>query len=119
MLNDMTHIDKIQALAFSIGKKMQTELLEQMQATGLTPPQFYILKIQLSYQFFNYNSQTSLSITLNLKNIPLFINKQVYYYLFSNFIIINNNTFTNKDKDKAINKDKNKIIKSTSLFFTF
>ncbi len=24
---------------------MQTELLEQMQATGLTPPQFYILKI--------------------------------------------------------------------------
>ena len=41
----MTHIDKIQALAFSIGKKMQTELLEQMQATGLTPPQFYILKI--------------------------------------------------------------------------
>ncbi|PFJ06131.1 MarR family transcriptional regulator [Bacillus cereus] len=45
MQNDMTHIDKIQALAFSIGKKMQTELLEQMQATGLTPPQFYILKI--------------------------------------------------------------------------
>ncbi len=45
MPNDMTHIDKIQALAFSIGKKMQTELLEQMQATGLTPPQFYILKI--------------------------------------------------------------------------
>lgn len=44
MPNDMTHIDKIQALAFSIGKKMQTELLEQMQATGLTPPQFYILK---------------------------------------------------------------------------
>ena len=40
MPNDMTHIDKIQALAFSIGKKMQTELLEQMQATGLTPPQF-------------------------------------------------------------------------------
>lgn len=24
---------------------MQTELLEQMQASGLTPPQFYILKI--------------------------------------------------------------------------
>lgn len=45
MPNDMTHIDKIQALAFSIGKKMQTELLEQMQASGLTPPQFYILKI--------------------------------------------------------------------------
>ncbi|MHB0800393.1 MarR family transcriptional regulator [Bacillus thuringiensis] len=45
MPNDMTHIDKIQALAFSIGKKMQTELLEQMQATGLTPPQYYILKI--------------------------------------------------------------------------
>ncbi|MFJ8530761.1 MarR family winged helix-turn-helix transcriptional regulator [Bacillus sp. NPDC094106] len=45
MLNDMTHIDRIQALAFSIGKKMQTELLEQMQASGLTPPQFYILKI--------------------------------------------------------------------------
>ncbi|MFP3412308.1 MarR family transcriptional regulator [Bacillus sp. SIMBA_074] len=45
MPNDMTHIDKIQALAFAIGKKMQTELLEQMQASGLTPPQFYILKI--------------------------------------------------------------------------
>ncbi|PDZ12969.1 MarR family transcriptional regulator [Bacillus pseudomycoides] len=45
MPNDMTHIDRIQALAFSIGKKMQTELLEQMQASGLTPPQFYILKI--------------------------------------------------------------------------
>ncbi|WP_017149972.1 MarR family winged helix-turn-helix transcriptional regulator [Bacillus bingmayongensis] len=45
MQNDMTHIDKIQALAFSIGKKMQTELLEQLQASGLTPPQFYILKI--------------------------------------------------------------------------
>ncbi|MDA2730731.1 MarR family transcriptional regulator [Bacillus cereus] len=49
MPNDMTHIDKIQALAFSIGKKMQTELLEQMQATGLTPPQFYILKILDNY----------------------------------------------------------------------
>ncbi|KXY36022.1 MarR family transcriptional regulator [Bacillus mycoides] len=45
MPNDMTHIDKIQALTFAIGKKMQTELLEQMQASGLTPPQFYILKI--------------------------------------------------------------------------
>ncbi|PGZ18428.1 MarR family winged helix-turn-helix transcriptional regulator [Bacillus cereus] len=45
MPNDMTHIDKIQALTFSIGKKMQTELLEQMQKSGLTPPQFYILKI--------------------------------------------------------------------------
>ncbi|WP_243525900.1 MarR family winged helix-turn-helix transcriptional regulator [Bacillus pseudomycoides] len=45
MQKDMTHIDRIQALAFSIGKKMQTELLEQMQASGLTPPQFYILKI--------------------------------------------------------------------------
>ncbi|KEK23813.1 MarR family winged helix-turn-helix transcriptional regulator [Bacillus gaemokensis] len=45
MPNDMTHIDKIQALTFSIGKKMQTELLEQLQASGLTPPQFYILKI--------------------------------------------------------------------------
>ena len=45
MQNDMTHIDKIQALAFSIGKKLQTELLEKLQSSGLTPPQFYILKI--------------------------------------------------------------------------
>ena len=44
MPNDMTHIDKIKALTFAI-EKMQTELLEQMQASGLTPPQFYILKI--------------------------------------------------------------------------
>lgn len=43
--NDTTHIDKIQALTFSIGKKMQTELLEQLQSSGITPPQFYILKI--------------------------------------------------------------------------
>ena len=42
MPNDMMHIDKIQALAFSIGKKMQTELLEQMQATGLTHHRSFI-----------------------------------------------------------------------------
>lgn len=45
MQNDMTHIDKIQALAFSISKKLQTELLGKLQSSGLTPPQFYILKI--------------------------------------------------------------------------
>ncbi|MGG0187177.1 MarR family winged helix-turn-helix transcriptional regulator [Bacillus rhizoplanae] len=49
MQNDITHIDKIQALTFSIGKKMQTELLEQLQSSGLTPPQFYILKILNHY----------------------------------------------------------------------
>lgn len=44
MQNDITHLDEIQALAFSIGKKLQTELLKKLQSSGLTPPQFYILK---------------------------------------------------------------------------
>ena len=34
---------------------MQTELLEQMQATGLTPPQFYILKILIIMGFKSDN----------------------------------------------------------------
>lgn len=49
MQKDIAHIDKIQALVFSITKKMQTELLGQLQSSGLTPPQFYILKILSHY----------------------------------------------------------------------
>ncbi|MEI4831895.1 MarR family transcriptional regulator [Bacillus sp. FJAT-53711] len=49
MQKDIAHIDKIQALVFSITKKMKTELLGQLQSSGLTPPQFYILKILSHY----------------------------------------------------------------------